>query len=627
MIPEIGHAALWLAAGLALVQALAPVLRVTGLSVPAALGQAILCLIAFLALMWAFVVSDFSVGLVAANSHTAKPMIYKVTGVWANHEGSMLLWVLILALFGAVAALRARAMGERFRTILLSVQAVLGIGFYAFLLLSSNPFERIAPAPVEGSGLNPLLQDPGLAFHPPLLYLGYVGLSVTFAFAVAAMIENRVGPAWARAVKPWVLGAWSFLTAGITLGSFWAYYELGWGGWWFWDPVENASLMPWLAATALFHSVGVLAARNALRNWTVLLAVIAFSLSMIGTFIVRSGLLTSVHAFAVDPERGVFLLILLALYVGGALCLYAWRAGSVTAGAPFTPISREGGLVANNLILSAVLGVVFLGTLYPLMLEGVTGEQVSVGAPYYESALLPLLFLLLLVMAAGPLMRWRAMDLPTLGRRLVPAIAGGLVLAGIGAAIGPRSVLALVGLAFAGWLAIASLMILRGRKLRRVPASVWGTAIAHMGVAVLTVGVSVSGAMSVEKLANLRPGESTSIGPYEAVLTHIEPAGGPNFTAVRATIAVKRSDAVTMLLPERRNFTNPMNETTETDILVAADGNLYAVIGQGDGGGRWQVRLHWQPFVAWIWYGGLMAAIGGLVAMMGGRRRTGRALP
>ena len=620
MIPEVGHSALWIADALALAQALAPFMRGDRVAVPAALTQALLCLVAFLSLAQAFVVSDFSVGLVAANSHTAKPMLYKLTGVWANHEGSMLLWVTVLALFGGVAALRATRLGERFRMVLLAVMGWISLGFYAYLLIASNPFARIAPAPIEGSGLNPLLQDPGLAFHPPLLYLGYVGLSAAFAFAVAALVERQVGPAWARAVRPWVLAAWSFLTAGIVLGSFWAYYELGWGGWWFWDPVENASLMPWLAATALFHSVGVLAARDALRNWTILLAVVAFSLSMVGTFIVRSGLLTSVHAFAVDPERGVFLLVLLLLYVGGALALYALRAATVTAGAPFAPVSREGSLVANNLILASILGVVFLGTLYPIIAEAMAGEQVSVGKPYYESALLPLFALLLLVMAAGPLMRWRQMPARLIGRRLLPALAAALALAAVAALFGLRSALGLAGVALAGWLLVASAAIMRGRRLRRVPATTWGTAIAHAGVAVMTLGITASGALSSEAFGNLAPGETMRTGGFSARLVDVEPAAGPNYTALRAIVAISAPGVEATLRPERRSFSSPMNETTETDILPLASGNLYAVVGKGDGDGRWQIRLHWQPLVALIWIGGLMAAVGGFVAMLGARR-------
>ncbi|MGB7405512.1 MAG: heme lyase CcmF/NrfE family subunit, partial [Pacificimonas sp.] len=470
MIVESGHFALWLCAALALVQLFWGGMRLRGQAdgraalavlVPAGIAQGLLCLFAFAALIWAFAVSDFSVQLVATNSHLMKPFGYKLTGAWANHEGSMLLWVTILALSGLLIAWRATSLGDRFRARAIQVMGGLALGFYAYLLLSSNPFLRLDPAPVDGNGLNPLLQDPGLAFHPPLLYFGYVGLSAAFALAVAGMIEGRVGPAWARLLQPWVLGAWSFLTAGIALGSFWAYYELGWGGWWFWDPVENASLMPWLAATALFHSVGVVAKRDALRNWTLLLAVAAFSFSMVGTFIVRSGLLTSVHAFAVDPERGLFLLMLLGLYVGGALLLYAWRAGSVARGVPFRLWSREGALVANNLLLSAILGVVFIGTLYPVALEGLTGERVSVGPPYFESALIPLILPLIALMAIGPWLRWRKANMGDVRKRafvfgIVAVVAGALFFVfGIG------GVLAGVGVALAAWLGIASLAMLR----------------------------------------------------------------------------------------------------------------------------------------------------------------------
>jgi cytochrome c-type biogenesis protein CcmF len=620
VIPEIGHSALWLAAGLAFVQAMAPFWQQSGLAValPAAVAQGFLCLLAFASLTWAFLVSDFSVELVAANSHTAKPTLYKLTGVWANHEGSMLLWVTILALFGGVSALTVRSMGDRFRMILVAAQGMLALGFYAFLLLASNPFARIAPAPVEGSGLNPLLQDPGLAFHPPLLYLGYVGLSVTFAFAVAALFDNRVDRQWARMMRPWVLAAWSFLTAGITLGSFWAYYELGWGGWWFWDPVENASLMPWLAATALFHSAGVLAARGALRNWTVLLAIVAFSLSMLGTFIVRSGLLTSVHAFAVDPTRGIFLLVLLTLYVGGALGVYALRAGTVTAGGSLQLVSREGALVANNLILSAVLGVVIVGTLYPLLLDALAGRTVSVGKPYFETALLPLLLPLLLLMGLGPLLHWRSRMTAALLRRMLPmaglALAAGLV----GLAFGLRTPLAIAGVVLAAWLAAASLAILVRRKLRHTPAATWGLVLAHCGVAVMALGITVSSARSVEVFGNLAPGEALAAGPFRVVMLGVEPAAGPNFTALRGNLELAGgAGPLGLLLPEKRSFSNPPNETTETDIHVAWQGNLYAALGDGDGSGRWQVRLHWQPLVALIWYGGLMAALGGLMSVWG----------
>ena len=630
MIPETGHFALWLAAALAVAQLFGgwhflrrseheAALR---LLVPAAAAQGILCLIAFAALIWAFAVSDFSVALVANNSHTAKPELYKLTGAWANHEGSMLLWVCVLAIFGAVAALRVRALGARFRARLIQTMGAIGLGFYAYLLISSNPFARLPNPPAEGAGLNPLLQDPGLAFHPPLLYLGYVGMSVTFAFAVAALIERQVGPLWARTVRPWVLTAWAFLTGGIMLGSFWAYYELGWGGWWFWDPVENASLMPWLAATALFHSVGVLAARDALRNWTILLAVAAFSFSMIGTFIVRSGLLTSVHSFAVDPERGLFLLTLLALYVGGALTLYAVRAGSVTHGAPFRPVSREGALVFNNLILSAILGVVFIGTLYPVVLEALGGGRVSVGPPYYESALMPLMLALLIVMAVGPFLRWRRSQPGAAARRMVPALVTAAIFTAVALAVGIRGVLTILGIAIAAWLGAASVMIVAGKGARRLSAASAGTAIAHLGVAITALGIAISAAGSSERITNLAPGETDRVAGFAVRLDGVEPVAGPNYTSVRGLISVLVDGRVMPLEPERRAFISPMQVTTETDILPLWTGNLYAVIGDNDAEGRWQVRLHWQPMIALIWIGGLIAAAGGLVgALAGGRRR------
>ncbi|MBZ6379552.1 heme lyase NrfEFG subunit NrfE [Pacificimonas flava] len=632
MIPELGHFALWLAAALALVQLIGGEVELRRkdddaalrLLVPAAIGQALLCTGAFGALIWAFTVSDFSVLLVASHSHTEKPLLYKLTGAWANHEGSMLLWVTVLALFGLAAAARATGPGGRFRVRLIQTMGAIALGFYAYLLVSSNPFLRLDPAPVEGRGLNPLLQDPGLAFHPPLLYLGYVGMSATFAFAVAALLERQVTPAWGRAVRPWVLAAWSFLTAGIMLGSFWAYYELGWGGWWFWDPVENASLMPWLAATALFHSVGVLAARGALKNWTILLAVLAFSLSMVGTFIVRSGLLTSVHAFAVDPERGLFLLILLGIYVGGALILYALRASTVNEGARFRFVSREGALVVNNLILSAILGVVFIGTLYPVALEAISGERVSVGPPYYETALLPLIFVLLVLMAAGPFLKWRLADLRAVGARLLPAFVTAAVLALVAVLFGLRGVLAALGVAVAGWLGAASLLIVLGPRARRLSLSATGTALAHFGVAVTALGIAASAAGSIERTYPLAPGETARIADFEIRLDAVEPWAGPNYTSVRGLVSAAYDGNSELLAPERRAFVNPMQVTTETDILVRPSGNLYAVLGDGDGEGRWQVRLHWQPLVALIWIGGLIAAGGGVVAAFAGGKRRAR---
>jgi cytochrome c-type biogenesis protein CcmF len=630
MIPEIGHAALWLAAALSIMGALVPALGLargreqwTAFAAPAAVAQGVLTLLAFIALVWCFVVSDFSVRLVNDNSHTFKPMLYKVTGTWANHEGSMLLWVTVLSLAGAAVAALGKPLGGRFRARVLSVQALIGSGFFAFLLLASNPFERIALAPVEGRGLNPLLQDPGLAFHPPTLYVGYVGLSVAFAFAVAALLERRVTPQWALQVRPWVLAAWATLTAGIALGSWWAYYELGWGGFWFWDPVENASLMPWLAATALLHSVSVLATRDALRNWTILLAVVAFSLSMVGTFIVRSGVITSVHSFAVDPTRGLFLLVLLGLYVGGALLLYASRASTVEVGEGFAPVSRESGLVANNLLLSAALGVVFVGTLYPLALEGVTGERISVGAPYFNATFAPIAILLIALMPVGPLLDWkRANQGKLLPRLVVPAIAAAAAAVAALALFDSRSAMALIGFALSAWAAAGTLMTVARRKWRRMPASTWGMTLAHLGVALSLFGVTASTSLHREALVAMRVGDTLKVAGFDARLEAVDPTAGPNYTAIEGRLAVTRGGApVVTLVPQSRTYTSPAMETTEAGIATLLAGDLYAVLGKPDGTGRWQVRFYWQPMVWAIWAGGLLMAAGGLVSI-GGRRRA-----
>ena len=625
MIVELGHAALWLAAAFALLQALAPWLRApandadrwTGLAVPAALAQALLVSLAFGSLVWAFATSDFSVKLVATNSHTMKPMLYKLSGVWGNHEGSMLLWILVMALAGAAVALAASPLGDRFRALVLSMQGLIALGFYAFLLAASNPFERLGVAPTQGNGLNPLLQDPGLAFHPPMLYAGYVGLSVAFAFAVAALLERRVGPAWAAAVRPWVLAAWAALGCGITLGSWWAYYELGWGGYWFWDPVENASLMPWLAATALLHSVAVLAKRDALRNWTILLAVIGFSLSMIGTFVVRSGLLTSVHAFAVDPARGAFLLVLLALYIGGALLLYGLRASTVAVGEGFAPVSREGALVANNLLLAAGLGVVFVGSGYPLLVDVMGAGPISVGPPYFNATFGPLMVPLVVLMAIGPFLGWGAARTDRLARKLaVPALfAVGLVAFAV-AVWDVRAVFSLIGFALSAWLGVATLAILWGRLPWRTPRATWGMALAHLGVAITLFGITASGALTRELLVNLRLGESAEVAGYTMKLVDVAPVAGANWTALEATLDVSRAGKpVTVLHPQARLYTPPMMDTTEAAIHTRLNGDLYAVLGKPDGSGRWQLHVWWKPFVVWIWAGGLIMALGGGLSM------------
>ncbi len=623
MIAELGLAALWMAAALAALQLIAGALALRprgaalrGVIRPVAMMQGVLVALAFAALIWLFVTTDLSVKLVAENSHSAKPMIFKIAGAWGNHEGSMLLWVTIMSLGGAFVALVEKRLAEDTLIATLAGQAFVSLGFYAFLLLSSNPFERLPQPAPEGAGLNPLLQDIGLAFHPPTLYVGYVGLSIAFSFAVGALVTRDVGPAFARAMRPWVLGAWIFLTLGITAGSYWAYYTLGWGGWWFWDPVENASLMPWLAATALLHSVSVLAARNALRAWTVMLGVVAFSMSMVGTFLVRSGILTSVHAFAVDPTRGSFILILLAIYIGGALLLFGLRASTVTEGARFAFVSREAGLVFNNVMLCGILGIVLVGTLYPLLTEAF-GVKVSVGPPYFNPVSAIFAFPMIVVMAVGPLLRWKDDG----ARRVAPvlAIPALVALGGAGAAFAAHvALLPALGLGLGGGLAVASLLPLRGRNLRRTPLPTWGMVISHFGLAVALLGMASEAAFSIEKLAALNPGESRQVGPYALSLDRIDPVAGPNWTALQATVSARYAGGAPVVLnPQARTFANPPGTRTESALLTRWNGQLYVVLGEEGEDGRWQMRFWWKPFVPLIWLGGLLVGFGGLLALIG----------
>jgi len=636
MIAEAGLAALWLAAALAALQLVLGAMGVASARSdllaavrPVAMVQAGLSGLAFVALIYLFVTVDLSVALVAANDASTKPLLYKFAGTWGNHEGSMLMWVTILAVAGGAVALFERRLNERTLIATLAAQAAIGLGFYAFLLFASNPFARLDPAPVEGQGLNPLLQDPGLAFHPPTLYLGYVGLSVAFSFAVGALITRDVGAAFAKAMRPWVLGAWILLTLGITAGSYWAYYELGWGGWWFWDPVENASLMPWLAATALLHSVTVLATREGLRAWTVMLAVVAFSMSMVGTFLVRSGILTSVHAFAVDPRRGTFILALLAIYIGGALALFGLRVGTVREGSRFDAVSREGTLVINNLLLSAILGIVLVGTLYPLMAEAVTGEKLSVGPPYFNSAAGPLALILVAIMAAGPVMRWRRDDLKaTLLRLALPLLVAALALLAVIALAPGIRILPLLGLVAAAGVGLASLAPLWKRNLRRTPLYIWGMVFAHLGIAVSLAGMAFESAFTKETLVATRIGELHHVGPYSIRLDAVEPVAGPNYTAIEGSVTAQRgARAPFSLHPQTRNFPSPQTETNEAAITTVLDGQLYVVVGRPDDSGRWQLRLWWKPFVTLIWAGGALVALGGLLSLIGRVRREMRHAP
>ncbi|MBE2993890.1 heme lyase CcmF/NrfE family subunit [Sphingomonas sp. CFBP 13603] len=629
MIAEAGLAALWFAGALAalqLVMAAIGIARgrddVAAAVRPVAIVQGLLALLAMALLIELFLDSDMSVKLVVENSHSAKPWLYKFAGAWGNHEGSMLLWVTILGLAGGAVAIFERSLPERTLTATLGAQATIALGFYAFLLFSSNPFARLNPAAPDGLGLNPLLQDPGLAFHPPTLYTGYVGLSVAFSFAVGALVTRDVGPAFAKAMRPWVLIAWIFLTLGITAGSYWAYYELGWGGWWFWDPVENASLMPWLAATALLHSVTVLATRDGLRAWTIMLAVVAFSMSMIGTFLVRSGILTSVHAFAVDPERGAFILALLAIYIGGALALFAARIGTVRAGTTFDPVSREGGLVANNLLLSVILGIVLIGTLYPIVAASF-GVQLSVGPPFFNKAAGPIALLLVAVMAVGPLLRWRRDDAKAVLRRVMLPIGATLVAAIALLFVWP-GVLPWAGLSLAAGLAVASVAPLWKRNLKRTPLFTYGMVIAHLGIAVSLAGMASDSAFTKETLVAVRAGEPARVGPYTVTLDGISPVIGENWSALEARLTATRGSSESILRPQLRFFANPPTSTNESAILTVLDGQLYTVLGQPDGQGRWQLRLWWKPFVTLIWFGGVLIALGGMLSLLGRVRRERR---
>ena len=645
MIPEIGHFAIALALIMALVQGVAPLVGAArdnavwmGLAKPAARGQFLFTALAFACLTHAFVTSDFSVALVAGNSHTLKPMLYKVSGVWGNHEGSMLMWVLILTIFGLMVAEFGRNLPPSLRARVLGVHGLIAVGFFAFILFTSNPFERLDPAPLQGQGLNPLLQDPGLAFHPPFLYLGYVGFSMAFSFAVAALIEGRVDPAWARWVRPWTLAAWCALTIGISLGSWWAYYELGWGGWWFWDPVENASFMPWLAGTALLHSSIVVERRDALKSWTVLLAIMTFALSILGTFLVRSGVLTSVHAFATDPSRGVFILGLLVVIVGGALTLYMIRAPQLKGGGLFSPISREGALVLNNLLLATATAVVFLGTLYPLALDAVGGGKVSVGAPFFSATFVPIMSPILIACVIGPVLGWKRGDLGAALKRLRLAllVALAVLLVSWYVASG-NQVLSALGLGVAAWLIVGGFIDLGGRLgvfrvsvpeiLRRaanLPRSAWGSALAHAGLGIFVAGVTASSSWQTEKIQLMRKGDTVPLAGYTITFEGATDLKGPNYDAVRGGFTVRRGgQVIARLSPEKRFYPAERSQTTEAAIHTTWLADIYTVLGDKDASGAWTTRFYHNPLVPWIWAGVLVMALGGGVSLTDRRLRIG----
>ncbi len=645
MIPELGQFAIALALIAACVQSVLPIVGAARRNTlwmasaqATAVLQAGLLIFAFGALMHAFIVSDFTVRNVVENSHSLKPMLYKVAGTWGSHEGSLLLWVLILALFGAAVAVMATNIPLALKARTLSVQAWISVGFLSFMILTSNPFDRVFPPPLDGQDLNPLLQDFGLAIHPPLLYIGYVGFSIVFSFAVAALIEGRVDPAWARWVRPWTLAAWMALTGGIALGSWWAYYELGWGGWWFWDPVENVSFMPWLAGTALLHSAIVTEKRDTFKAWTILLAILTFSLSLLGTFIVRSGLLTSVHAFAVDPERGVYILGLLAVSILGSLALFAWRAPAMEGGGLFAPISREAGLLINNLLIATACATVLFGTLYPLFLEAVTGEKISVGPPFFNAAFIPITLPLILVMGLGPHLSWKRADLPGVLARLkwigVTVLLGTLVVAWV-ADGGP--LLAVISMGIALWLIGATVQDWARRvkllqsgawaRIKRQPRAAHGMSMAHLGLAVLMVGAIGASAWKTDTVSFAEAGTTVPIAGFEVTFEGIEQVRGPNYIAQVATLNVTRDGAfVTQLFPERRVYPVAQATTTESDIRQTLAGDLYVSIAEPaaeNAEGLWTLRLIYEPLVNFLWLGSFMLVLGGALSLSDRRLRVG----
>ncbi|MBN7755956.1 MULTISPECIES: heme lyase CcmF/NrfE family subunit [Alphaproteobacteria] len=647
---ELGHFALVLAFALALVQMSVPIIgaqlrneTLMRVAEPAAITSFMLVALSFMALTSAYIQSDFSVLNVWENSHSAKPMLFKITGTWGNHEGSMLLWVLILVFFGALVAFFGRNLPLSLRANVLGVQGAISCAFIIFILATSNPFARLDPAPIEGRDLNPILQDIGLAIHPPLLYLGYVGFSIAFSFAIAALIEGRLDAAWARWVRPWTLAAWTFLTGGIAMGSYWAYYELGWGGFWFWDPVENASLLPWLGGTALLHSALVMEKRSALKIWTVLLAILTFSLSLLGTFLVRSGVLTSVHAFATDPARGVFILGILVLFIGGSLALFAWRAATLTSGGLFQPVSREGALVLNNLILTTATATVLIGTLYPLLVEAVTGDKISVGAPFFNLTFGPLILPLLAIVPFGPLLAWKRGDLWAVSQRLIWAFGGALAVALLALVLVDRtSVLAALGIGLGAWLvlgAMTDLVIKSGlgkvapsvafSRFKGLPRSVFGTALAHAGLGLTTIGIVAVTTLETERIVAMEPGEVVEIHGYNLRFDSFRPFTGPNYTEDQARFVLTRVTGRQLgeIVSSKRFYTARQMPTTEAGIRTLGVSQLYVSLGDQTPNGKIVVRIWWKPMVTLIWLGALVMMIGGTVSLLDRRLRIGAPMP
>ncbi|KMW56630.1 Cytochrome c heme lyase subunit CcmF [Candidatus Rhodobacter oscarellae] len=637
MIAELGHFALILAFVVAIVQMVVPFVGAQkgwrswmAVAEPAASAQFFLTLASFAALTYAFVVSDFSVRLVWSNSHTDKPMLYKVTGVWGNHEGSMLLWILILTLFGACAAWFGQNLPATLRARVLAVQSAIAVAFFAFLIFTSNPFLRLPFPPMNGQDLNPLLQDPGLAFHPPFLYLGYVGLSMSFSFAVAALIEGRVDAAWGRWVRPWTLAAWLFLTVGIALGSWWAYYELGWGGFWFWDPVENASFMPWLIAAALLHSAIVVEKREALKAWTILLAILAFGFSLIGAFIVRSGVLTSVHAFANDPERGAYLLAITGIFMGGALTLYAARAGAMESKGVFSMVSRESALVLNNILLAVACFVVFVGTVWPLVAELLWDRKLSVGPPFFDAAFTPFFVALAVVLPVGALLPWKRAKIGRVAAQLGPVLALAMAAGGLVWSLQTgRTILAPLGMVLVVWLiggAVAELYQRAGKgdlsrklaRLRGLPRADWGKAVAHSGFGITIFGVAALLAWQTEDIRVAQVGDSYEVAGYPVALNDVTEGQGPNYAYIRAEIEMGGK----LLYPEKRVYPVAQMPTTEAAIDNGVTRDLYVVIGDPQQGGGWAVRVYVKPFANWIWAGCIIMALGGALSLSDRRFRV-----
>ncbi|HEX4779718.1 MAG TPA: heme lyase CcmF/NrfE family subunit [Usitatibacter sp.] len=646
MIPELGHFALAIALALALAQTL---LAFTGAARgraaylaaarPVAVGQFVFVAGAFAALAWSFVTSDFSVVNVASHSNSHLPARYRFAASWGSHEGSILLWALMLSGWTFAVAVLSRSLPERFVARVLGVMGLVSVGFLLFILVTSNPFERLVPAAAEGQDLNPLLQDPGMVIHPPMLYMGYVGFSVAFAFAIAALLEGRLDAAWARWSRPWTTAAWCFLTVGIALGSAWAYYELGWGGWWFWDPVENASFMPWLAGTALIHSLAATEKRGTFRSWTVLLAIVAFSLSLVGTFLVRSGVLTSVHAFATDPRRGIFILLLLVLVVGGSLALFAWRAPRVGLGSAFAAVSRESFLLANNVLLAVALAAVLLGTLYPLFLDALGMGKISVGPPYFDTVFVPLMAPAIFLMGVGPMAAWREAALPGLWARLRWALAASIVAAlVIPFLLGKSTPMIAVGTWLAAWVVAATLLHM-GQRLSSAPQATlrgkaaaqtrawYGMNVAHLGIAIFILGVTYVRGYEAERDLRMAPGDRVELAGYAFTFKGTHEAPGPNYTSVTGDFDVSRGGTrLRELHPEKRSYQASGQTMTEAAIDTGVARDLYVSLGEPVGGGAWGVRVYYKPFVDWIWFGCLVMAMGGLLALSDRRYRPRRAL-